>query len=155
MKKFNLIVLLPIIFSVACTKSTKSPENSEAASSIVQDCDFNVLVFSSYSDEDGKLTYDYEKMQAWSREGTHNYAIKNNSEIESASVEILKNGKTLEKINLNLKKAGLDLTQLDDSGKIKSQLREMGELKPKMSLSFTFNTKAKKACKKDIGIFLD
>jgi hypothetical protein len=153
MKKINLLFcLFTFLVMASCTKSSN---NSESASSSAKDCDFKVLVFASYSDEDGKLTYDFEEMKSWSQESTHDYAIKNNSDVESATVEILKDGKALKKIDLTLKKAGTKITQLEDKGRIKTELRKMGELKPKMILSFAFNSKAKKSCKKDVEIFID
>jgi len=154
MKNFKLLMSLSaaLIFSSACTKSANQ---SEAASTSVKDCGFNILVFSSYTNVKGKMTFDFEEMESWSQESTHDYAIKNNSSVKTAALEILKNGKTLKKIDLSLSKIGTQLTQLSDQGKVRSSLRDMGELKPKMALRFVFNEKLKSTCKKDIEIFVD
>lgn len=153
MKKLNLFITTALLlFSISCTRSASK---SEAASKSLKDCTFDILVFSSYNDENGKMTYDYEELEMWTREGTHDYAIKNNKQVKSASLEVLKDGKVLKTISFSLEKAGPQLTHLNEGGKVTEQLRSMGELKAKTSLRFLITTKDKKTCKKDIGVFVE
>jgi len=146
--KFAAVFALSIV-AVACTGNS----HTTSASKGVKVCDFDVLVFADYIDSSGKKKFDFEALETWTPEGTHDYAVKSSLLIQSASVEVLDKKKTIKIIDLKLMAAGDQLTQLNDNEELKNYLRSLGEIKPHFSLRFLLKPKNKKTCVKNVEIF--
>ena len=147
-----IILAFVLTFISSCTKSSSK---SEAASKSLKNCNFKVLAFASYQDETGKMNVDYEDVEMWTQEGTHDYAIMNNSSVKSASVKLLKKGKVIKSVDYSLEKIGKKLTHLEDSGKLTKSIRSSGGMTKDSSLRFVFQMKDKKTCKQDVGVFAE
>jgi|GEM_PF-3081790 len=158
MKKniFLATMAASLFFTVSCTQSNNSSSSKvEASVKSLKDCSFDVLVFANYRDRAGKMKFDFEKLDSWYPEGTHDYAVKSKNKVASAHVEILKKSKKLKKIALVLDVVGETFTHLNHSGLITQYIKGMGDKKVGASMRFVLTTKDKKTCKKDIEIFTD
>lgn len=155
MKKINLIIGLSLLlFSSACTKSSDQSEAASKNVNILKDCSFDVFVFASYRDNNGKMKFDFEKFFGWSADGTHDYAVEAKNQIKSASVEIVKEGKTLKKIDFTLEKAGAKLVHFNDKREVVSHIKSMSEEDREASvMRFVLVNKEKKTCKKEYKIY--